>query len=74
MSGDLEGLGMTLVTQKCAMFGCREEYYQTLAIAPATVVNLCFKHFVEEGGVVEDGKDNKTLFPAGPAGPANPRA
>ena len=74
MSGDLEGLSMTLVTQKCAMFGCRQEYYQTLAIAPATVVKLCFKHFVEEGGVVEDGKGNKELFPAGSAGPANHQA
>ena len=58
---------MTVDTQKCAMFGCREQYYQTLAIAPATVVNLCFKHFVEEGGVVEEGDDNKESFAAGPA-------
>ena len=62
---------MTLVTQKCAMFGCRERYYQTLAIAPATNVNLCFKHFVEEGGVVEEGEDSNELFPAGSASPAN---
>ena len=62
---------MTAVTQKCAMFGCHEAYYQVLAIAPGTVVNLCFKHFVEEGGVVEEGEDNKESFPAGSASPAN---
>ncbi len=62
---------MTLVTQKCGMFGCHEEYYQSLAIAPATVVKLCFKHFVEEGGVVEEGEDDKDLGPAGSASPAN---
>ena len=59
---------MTVVTQKCGMFGCRQQYYQALAIAPATVVNLCFKHFVEEGGV---GEDNKGTLPAGSASPAN---
>ena len=57
-------LRMTMVTQKCAMFGCREPYYQTLAIAPATNVNLCFKHFVVEGGVVEEPEDDKELAPA----------
>ena len=64
---------MTVVTQKCAMFGCHEPYYQALAIAPATVVNLCFKHFVEEGGVGEEGEDNKESFPSGSAGPGNHR-
>ena len=62
---------MTVVTQKCGMFGCRQQYYQALAIAPATVANLCFKHFVEEGGVVEDGEDNKGTLPAGSASLAN---
>ena len=61
---------MTLVTQKCGMFGCNERYYQALAIAPATVVNLCLKHFVEEGGVVEEGEDNKESFPSESASPA----
>ena len=55
---------MTMVTQKCAMFGCHDPYYQTLAIAPATNVNLCLKHFVEEGGVVEAGEESKELLPA----------
>ena len=64
---------MTVVTQKCGMFGCRQQYYQALAIAPATVVNLCFKHFVEEGGVVEEWEDNKESFPSGSASPDNHR-
>ena len=62
---------MTIVAQKCGMFGCHEQYYQALAIAPGTVVNLCLKHFVEEGGVVEEGEDNKELFPPGSASHAN---
>ena len=64
---------MTLVTQKCAMFGCHQQYYQTLAIAPGTVVNLCFKHFVEEGGIVEEEEDNRESLPAGSASPASYR-
>ena len=62
---------MTLVTQKCGMFGCHEDYYQALAIAPATVVKLCFKHFVEEGGVLEEEEESKELFPTESASPAN---
>ena len=64
---------MTVITQKCAMFGCREPYYQALAIAPGIVVNLCFQHFVEEGGVVGEGEVSKESFPAGPASPTNHR-
>ena len=55
------------------MFGCRELNYQALAIAPGTVVNLCIKHFVEEGGIVEEEEDNRESLPAGPASPANYR-
>ena len=65
---------MTVDTQKCAMFGCREPYYQTLAIAPGTVVDLCSKHFVEEGGVVEEGEDSNESLPAGSASLANHQA
>ena len=61
---------MTDVTQKCAMFGCHEAYYQSLAIAPATVVNLCLQHFVEEGGVVEGAEDDRELSSTGSASPA----
>ncbi len=65
---------MTIVAQKCGMFGCHEQYYQALAIAPGTVVNLCLTHFVEEGGVVEEGEDNKESVPAGSANPADHQA
>ena len=70
MARDVGGM-MTEVTQKCAMFGCHQQYYQSLAIAPATVVNLCFQHFVEEGGVVEEAEDNRELSPAGSADTAH---
>ena len=45
---------MTIVKEKCAMFGCEELFYQALTVAPGTVLRLCLKHFVEEGGVVEE--------------------
>ena len=45
---------MTIVKEKCAMFGCEELFYQALTVAPGTVLKLCLKHFVEEGGVVEE--------------------
>ncbi len=43
---------MTIVKEKCAMFGCEQLFYQALTVAPGTVLKLCLKHFVEEGGVV----------------------
>ena len=48
---------MTLVKEKCAMFGCDELSYRALTVAPGTVLVLCLKHFVEEGGVVEEDVD-----------------
>jgi len=45
---------MTIVKEKCGMFGCEELSYQALTVAPGTVLKLCLKHFVEEGGVVEE--------------------
>ncbi len=45
---------MTQVKEKCSMFGCKELSHQALTVAPGTVLTLCLKHFVEEGGVVEE--------------------
>lgn len=45
---------METTTPKCSMFGCGEPSYRALAIAPATVVELCLQHFVDEGGVVDE--------------------
>lgn len=36
------------------MIGCKESSYQALTIAPGTVLTLCLKHYVEEGGVVDE--------------------
>ena len=44
---------MTTVQRKCSMIGCSLPAFRSLAIAPGTVVELCSKHFEEEGGVVE---------------------
>ena len=46
--------GMTIVKDKCAMIGCEELSYQPLTVAPGTVLTLCLKHFIEEGGGVEE--------------------
>ena len=62
---------MTVVTEKCGMFGCRQQYYQSLTIAPGTVVKLCFWHFVEEGGVVEAVEDDRELSPAKSTSPSH---
>ena len=48
---------MTLVKEKCSMFGCEELSCRALTVAPGTVVKLCLMHFVEEGGVVEEDVD-----------------
>ena len=48
---------MTLVKEKCAMIDCNELSYRALTVAPGTVLILCLKHFVEEGGVVEEDVD-----------------
>ena len=45
-----EEANMTLVKDKCDMFGCREPSYQVLTLGPGTVLRLCLKHFAEEGG------------------------
>jgi hypothetical protein len=41
---------MTLVKDKCAMFGCQEPTYQVLTLGPGTSLRLCLKHYTEEGG------------------------
>ena len=48
---------MTLIKEKCSMFGCKELSYQALTVAPGTVLRLCLKHFIVEGGVVEEEVD-----------------
>ncbi len=48
---------MTLVKDKCSMFGCHELSYQALTVGPGTVLKLCLKHFIEEGGIVEEEVD-----------------
>ena len=48
---------MTLVKENCSMFGCHEQSYQALTVGPGTVLKLCLKHFVEEGGVVVEDVD-----------------
>ncbi len=45
---------MATTNRKCSMFGCGEASYRALAIAPATVVDLCLEHFIAEGGVVDE--------------------
>ena len=48
---------MTLVKEKCDMFGCDQPRYRALSVAPGTVLKLCLTHFVEEGGVVVEEAD-----------------
>ena len=48
---------MTLVEEKCSMFGCGELSYKALTVAPGTALKLCLKHFIEEGGVVVEEVD-----------------
>ena len=45
---------MTLIKEKCSMFGCDEVSYRGLAVAPGTVLKLRLKHFIEGDGVVVD--------------------
>ena len=56
---------MTIVKEKCAMIGCEELSYQPLTVAPGTVLTLCLKHFIEEGGEVEEEMEQ-----AGPQDPS----
>ncbi len=56
---------MSLVKEKCDMFGCDEPYYRALPVAPGTALKLCLIHFVEEGGAVEEEVDQ-----AGPQDPS----
>lgn len=44
----------TQIKERCSMIGCKESSYQALTIAPGTVLTLCLKHYVEEGGVVDE--------------------
>ena len=55
---------MAKVKSKCAMIGCNRPVFGALAIAPATVVELCAEHFAEEKGDLDDKKA------AGPAIPS----
>ena len=57
---------MTLVKEKCAMFGCEELSYKALTLAPGTVLKLCLKHFTDEGGTVEqDPRQPQSEAPRG---------
>ncbi len=47
---------MGSVNNKCAMIGCKRPVYQSLAIAPGTVVELCAEHFAKEKGDLDDQK------------------
>ena len=47
---------MTSTKTKCAMIGCGRPAYRTLAIAPATVVELCADHYAEEQADMESKK------------------
>ncbi|MCH7736881.1 MAG: hypothetical protein IH872_05705 [Chloroflexi bacterium] len=44
---------MEKIKSRCAMIGCRRPVYRTLAIAPATVVELCAEHYSEEQAALE---------------------
>jgi len=41
---------MTIVKDKCAMFGCQEPTFQMLTLGPGTSLRLCMKPYTEEGG------------------------
>ena len=47
---------MASTKTKCAMFGCGRPAYRALAIAPATVVELCAEHYAEEQDDLESKK------------------
>ena len=47
---------MTSTKTKCAMIGCGRPAYRTLAIAPATVVELCAGPYAEEQADLESKK------------------
>ncbi len=47
---------MASAKSRCAMMGCKRPVYRALAIAPATVVDLCAEHFAEEKGDLDDKK------------------
>ena len=44
---------MATTKTKCAMFGCGRPAFRALAIAPATVVELCAGHYAEEQDALE---------------------
>ena len=47
---------MINVKSRCAMIGCKRPVYQSLAIGPGTVVELCAEHFAEEKGDLDERK------------------
>ncbi len=50
------GADLVNVESKCAMIGCKRPVYQSLAIGPATVVELCAEHFAKEKSDLDDQK------------------
>ncbi len=47
---------MAQAKNKCAMIGCKRPVYQSLAIGPATVVELCAEHFAKEKSDLDEQK------------------
>ena len=47
---------MAQAKNKCAMIGCYRPIYQSLAIGPATVVELCAEHFAKEKRDLDEQK------------------
>lgn len=47
---------MVSAKSRCAMIGCKRPVYQSLAIGPGTVVELCAEHFAEERRSLDDQK------------------
>ena len=45
---------METTKRTCSIFGCGKTSYRPFSIAPATVVDLCLKHFVAENDVVDE--------------------
>jgi hypothetical protein len=44
---------MTLVKDKCDMFGCHELACQALTLGPRTSLRLCLRHFPQEHEDIE---------------------
>ncbi len=44
----LGGARLNNLKNRCSMIGCKRPVYQSLAIGPATVVELCAEHYAQE--------------------------